>query len=192
MLQAHSFLWHYLWVGPNFLLLVLGSRAVGARNCLEVPSLLSLSPYSAALGQLILYAADMVPFVSAKRYWAVDCADLALEAALKFLLIGEIFALVFGAYTSLARLGKLLSEASAPFYFLRVFWRLPTPHRVMPSHHLPRQSSGADHLHCRVRSPGSYFPFRRLFPSRMAPQDFRNCSRPEPLRLRAPGDVGND
>ncbi|HET7893111.1 MAG TPA: hypothetical protein VFL34_16405 [Candidatus Sulfotelmatobacter sp.] len=65
------------------------------------------------IGQLALYAADVLPFVSGSAYWYVDWADQILEALLKFLLIGEIFARIFGAYPSLARLGKLLIRGAS-------------------------------------------------------------------------------
>ena len=42
----------------------------------------------------------------ATTFWYVDWADLVLEGVLKFVLIGEIFALLFGSYAALAQLGK--------------------------------------------------------------------------------------
>ena len=117
MLQAHSFLWHYLWVGPNFLLLVLAVVLWARGTALKFPAFFAFAVL-ASLGQLILYAADVLPPVSATTFWAVDCADLALEAALKFLLIGEIFAFVFGAYTSLARLGTIIIRGAGAVFLL--------------------------------------------------------------------------
>ena len=107
MLQAHSFLWHYLWVAPHLLLLVLGLLLWKRRNAHQFPAFFAYALLG-GISPLFLYAADVLPFVSPYAYWYIDWADLALQAALKFVLIGEIFALVFGAYASLARLGKLI------------------------------------------------------------------------------------
>lgn len=107
MLQAHSFLWHYLWVAPNLFLLILAVVLWRRRTARQFPVFLAFAILG-GIGQLVLYAADMLPFVSPNGYWYFDYADLALEGILKFLLIGEIFALVFGAYASLARLGRVI------------------------------------------------------------------------------------
>jgi hypothetical protein len=106
MLQAHSFLWHYLWVAPNIFLLILAAVLWRRGAARQFPVFFAYVILG-GIGQLLLYAADMVRFISGNAYWIIDYADLALEAALKLLLIGEIFALVFGAYASLAQLGKV-------------------------------------------------------------------------------------
>jgi hypothetical protein len=107
MLQAHSFLWHYLWLAPHVLLLILAGILWKRRTAREFPAFFVYA-ILAGIGQLFLYACDVLPFVSPIGYWYTDCSDLALEGILKFFLIGEIFALVFGAYTSLARLGTII------------------------------------------------------------------------------------
>jgi|ERR1700733_616136 hypothetical protein len=107
MLQAHSFLWHYLWVAPNLLLAFLAFllwRRGAARRLSAFFAFAVLS----SIGQLAVYAADILPSVAPRTYWSVDWADLLLEGVLKFVLIGEIFAVLFGSYASLAQLGKVL------------------------------------------------------------------------------------
>jgi hypothetical protein len=64
-----------------------------------------------ALTELTEYAADVIPTVSAATYWRADWANLLIQGVLKFALIGEIFAHVFGSYESIARLGRLLIRA---------------------------------------------------------------------------------
>jgi len=107
MLQAHSFLWHYLWVVPNLLLLVLALILWRRGAVRQFPAFFAFAVFS-AIGQLCVYGADVLPFVSSETFWRIDWADLLLEAILKFALIAEIFGLLFGSYASLARLGKLL------------------------------------------------------------------------------------
>ena len=112
MLQAHSFLWHYLWVAPHFLSLVLAVFLYRRGIARQFPAFFSYALFS-GVGALALYAADVLPFVSGSAYWYVDWAEQILEAVLKFLVVGEIFAFVFGAYPSLARLGKLLIRGAS-------------------------------------------------------------------------------
>jgi hypothetical protein len=110
MLRAHSFLWHYLWVAPNLLLLVLAIFLWRRKTASQFPAFLVFVILS-SIGQLVVYAADILPSVAPLTFWRVDWADLILEGALKFALIAEIFALLFGSYASLAQLGKTLIRA---------------------------------------------------------------------------------
>lgn len=107
MLQAHSFLWHYLWVAPNVLVFILcfliWKRGLGK----QFPAFFIFA-FVSAVAQLALYVADVSPSVTAENFWRVDWAGSLIEGPLKFIVIGEIFAQVFGSYPSLARLGKLL------------------------------------------------------------------------------------
>jgi hypothetical protein len=107
MLQAHSFLWHYLWVAPNLFLLVLAVLLWRRGVVRQFPAFLAFAILG-SVGQLVVYLADILPSVSGSTFWYLDWADLILEGILKIALIGEIFALVFGAYASLAQLGKTL------------------------------------------------------------------------------------
>ena len=111
MLQAHSILWHYLWVAPNLLLLFLALSLCRRGVARQLPAFLAFAILG-SVGQLVVYAAAVLPSVSAATFWYADWADLILEGTLKFALIGEIFALVFGAYASLARLGKTFIRAT--------------------------------------------------------------------------------
>jgi len=109
MLQAHSFLWHYLLVAPNVLLLtlcfLLWRRGIGK----QFPVFFAFAVCN-GVGELVLYAADVLPSVSPVTYWHMSWANSILEAVLKFALIGEIFSKLFGAYESIARLGRVLIQ----------------------------------------------------------------------------------
>ncbi len=107
MLQAHSLLWHYLWVAPNILLLVLAVLIWRRKLYSQFPVFLFFAVVT-AIGQLTVYAADLIKSVSAGEFWHIVWVGLLAEALVKFALIGEIFVRVFGLYPSLARLAKLL------------------------------------------------------------------------------------
>ncbi|MGO8795254.1 MAG: hypothetical protein ACLQLC_10560 [Candidatus Sulfotelmatobacter sp.] len=110
MLQAHSSLWHYLWVAPNVLLLAL-AILLWRRGLQKLYPAFLLFAFGMAIEQLIVYAADVIPSVGPFTFWYVFWVGLLIEALLKFTVIGEIFGHVFGIYPSLAKLGKLLISA---------------------------------------------------------------------------------
>ena len=110
MLQAHSLLWHYLWVAPNLLLLLLGLLIWKRGLAAQFPAFCAFVVLS-SMGHLALYAADVLPWVTGENYWRICWVALLVEAVLKFALIAEIFSHVFDAYASLARLGKVLIRA---------------------------------------------------------------------------------
>jgi len=107
MLQAHSFLWHYLWVAPNLLLLGLGLSLWKRNFQAQYPFFLAFSILG-AIEQLVLYVSDVMPSVSPTAWWLIFWVGLVLEGLLKFAVVGEIFARVFDPYPSLAKLGKFL------------------------------------------------------------------------------------
>jgi hypothetical protein len=127
MLQAHSPLWHYLWVAPNLLLLALGILARRRRLQRQFP-IFVIFAIVVAIEQLTLYVADILPSVRPMMWWQLFWVGLLIEALLKFALIGEIFGLVFGLYASVARLGKLLiSGAGAVLVLLAAVVAAYTP-----------------------------------------------------------------
>jgi hypothetical protein len=107
MLQAHSFLWHYLWVTPNLLLLVLAGLMRRRHPRTQFP-MFQIFAFVVAVEQLIVYTTDVIPSITGETFWRVFWAGLLIEALVKFALIGEIFGNVFGQYVSLAKLGTLL------------------------------------------------------------------------------------
>ncbi|MGA2644161.1 MAG: hypothetical protein ABSF15_05570 [Candidatus Sulfotelmatobacter sp.] len=107
MLQAHSPLWHYLWVAPNVFLLVLALLA-WRRGLQKQFPIFVIFAVVAAIEQLTVYVADILPSVTAATWWQIFWVGLLIEAFLKFALVGEIFSQVFGPYSSIAKLGKLL------------------------------------------------------------------------------------
>lgn len=107
MLQAHSLLWHYLWLAPSILLLALAFRLWQKSLQRRYVFFLAFAVAS-AIEQLTLYSCDLIPSVSAKAWWEVFWIGLLIEGVLKFALVGEIFAQAFDSYASIARLGTQL------------------------------------------------------------------------------------
>ncbi len=107
MLQAHSLLWHYLWLAPNVLLLTLALVIWRKRLHKAFPAFFAFALLN-PICQFALYVADVAPSITAENFWRIDWATLLIEGPLKLAVVAEIFARVFGSYDSLARLGRFL------------------------------------------------------------------------------------
>ncbi|MGE5053962.1 MAG: hypothetical protein ACM3WP_07320, partial [Acidobacteriota bacterium] len=107
MLQAHSLLWHYLWVAPSVLLLMLGFGLWRQGVHRQHPFFLAFV-LASAVEQLTLYVLDITPSVEPLTWWRFFWGGLIIESILKFALLSEIFAHVFRPYVAIATLGKRL------------------------------------------------------------------------------------
>jgi hypothetical protein len=104
MLQAHSFLWHYLWVAPDLLLFALGVLLWRRGLQREVPAFLVYALLSSS-AQLVAYGADVIPSVSAETFWGIESVRLAIDSLLKFVVIGEVFSRGLRSYPAIAKVG---------------------------------------------------------------------------------------
>ena len=107
MLQAHSFLWNYLWVAPNVLLLLLGVVLALRGVSRNFPYFVTYALVSPCCG-LALFAADVIPSVTGINFWRVDWVTLSIESILKFLAIAEVFSRVFNPFPSVSKVGRNL------------------------------------------------------------------------------------
>jgi hypothetical protein len=144
MLQAHSFLWHYLWVAPDALQLVLCFFLWKRRLIREFPAFFAFLLLT-GVGELTLYAADLLPSVSGVTYWDMVWGEDILESVLKFAVLAEVFGKLFGAYASVARLGKVLIQwAGAMLVFAAALAAGNAPRRplvgIVSGTHLLEQS----------------------------------------------------
>jgi hypothetical protein len=107
MLQAHSFLWNYLWVAPNLYLFALGVLTWRRGLSRQVPYFVAFALLNPTMdiGRFIL---DVTPAASADSFWIFSWGAIIVESLLKFLVIGEAFSRLLQLYPSLARLGKFL------------------------------------------------------------------------------------
>lgn len=117
MLASHSFVWHYLWVAPNVILLVLCFYLWKRGLHREFPFFFAFA-LSNGIGDLVGYAADLLPFVSPNGYWYISWVIGIVQSLLKLATIGEIFSKLFGPYASVARLGKVLIQVVGAVFVL--------------------------------------------------------------------------
>ena len=107
MLQAHSFLWHYLWLAPNVLSLALavclGRRGVHRRYPLFFCYLIFV-----ALEEFCLYAFDLSPRVSPIIWWSALWCGTIVEGLLKFAVVAELLHHLLHSWPAVAKLGRNL------------------------------------------------------------------------------------
>jgi hypothetical protein len=105
MLQAHSFLWHYLWVGPH--VLQLGLAVLLWRRGLhrQFPYFFAYLILEAA-EEFTLYGLDVSPQVSPATWWHAFLTGSVLEGLLRFAVIAELLRHLLQRWPMLARLGR--------------------------------------------------------------------------------------
>jgi hypothetical protein len=111
MLQAHSLLWHYLWLAPHIygLLLV----ALVWRNHLQkqYPVFVFYLLF-ASIDGISLYVLDVAPGIDGKVWWGALWVGTIVEGMLKFAVIGELAHHLLRSWPSIAKLGRSLVSAA--------------------------------------------------------------------------------
>src|ERR1051326_218178 len=97
MLQAHSPLWHYLWVAPNVYLFVLALILWRRRLHKQIPIFVAFAAL-ASIAELAVYTADVTPSVLPENFWRTAWVSVVIGSLLKFALIAEIFSHAFNSY----------------------------------------------------------------------------------------------
>lgn len=105
MLQPHSFLWHYLWVGPHVLEAVLALVLWRRGFHKKFPFFFTYLVYEAA-EEISLWVMDWLPGVSAQVWWRTACAGMAIEGLLKFAFVLELFSHLLRPRPRVAKLGR--------------------------------------------------------------------------------------
>jgi len=111
MLQAHSFLWHYLWLAPNILQVVLAVLILRKKHGEPCAAFVAYLLFAASEA-FILYGMDVLPWVSAAAFWEAFCVGVTLEAIVKFVLIAELFSNLLRPWAALAKLGNQLMSGT--------------------------------------------------------------------------------
>ncbi|MGC1373569.1 MAG: hypothetical protein WA824_15645, partial [Candidatus Sulfotelmatobacter sp.] len=118
MLQAHSLLWHYLWLAPDVLQLGLAVMLYRRGLHRRFPAFFTYTIYE-AFETFTLYALDVLPSVSGETYWRAFWVSLIVGGVIKFAVIGELLRQLLGAWPALAKTGnRLLSSAGVALTFV--------------------------------------------------------------------------
>ncbi|HET9410161.1 MAG TPA: hypothetical protein VFO39_23190 [Candidatus Sulfotelmatobacter sp.] len=145
MLQAHSILWHYLWLAPNLLQLVLAAFLARRGFHREFP-IFTLYLAAGGIEDLVLYAMDILPAVTWQAYWTASCVGLVIFALFKILVFGELFSHLVRSWPSIAKLGnRLISAVGALLLLLATVAAAYAPienpqHAIISREHILEQS----------------------------------------------------
>ena len=106
-MYPHSFWWHYLWVAPHLLQLVIAVMLIRRRLFSEFPMFLAYTLFESVQGASLLVL-DHSSAISATQYWNTHWVGMLITIVLRFAVIHEIFAHVFRPYPALIELSRLL------------------------------------------------------------------------------------
>jgi hypothetical protein len=105
MLHPHSLLWHYLWVGPHVLQLVLAILLWRRGFHKQFPFFFAYLIYEGC-EELTLWVLDWLPGISAQALWRTYCAGMVIEGVVKFAVILELFSYLARSRPSVTKLGN--------------------------------------------------------------------------------------
>jgi hypothetical protein len=111
MLQPHSLLWHYLWLGPHVLQAALAFLLWRRRLHRTFPIFFTYAIFE-AVEEFTLYAMDVLPAITAREWWLAFCAGVVLEGILRLAVVGELLLHLLGERSAIARLGVRLFAAT--------------------------------------------------------------------------------
>jgi hypothetical protein len=117
MLQAHSFLWHYLWVAPNALALILAA-AIVRRGLHKQYPFFAAYLFVAGLKELCLYGFDLSPRISGNLWWGTFWTGTIVEGLVKFFVVAELLQHLLHPWPSIARMGRNIVSGSGVFFVL--------------------------------------------------------------------------
>jgi hypothetical protein len=107
MLQPHSLLWHYLWIGPHILQSVLAIALWRRGFHKQFPIFFTYLVFE-AIETFTLYGMDALPWVSGKTWWIVFCLGLFLQGFIRLAVMGELFSHLLRPRPAIAKLGGRL------------------------------------------------------------------------------------
>ena len=120
MLQPHSFLWHYLWLGPHFLQVALAVLMWRRGLHKTFPFFFAYIVFEAA-EEFTLYGMDILPSVGVRTWWLAFCAGLIIEGSLNLGVIGELVRRLLRSRPTIANVtARLFTAVAAGLVLLAV------------------------------------------------------------------------
>jgi hypothetical protein len=106
-MYPHSFLWHYLWIAPRALQIVIAAVMVRRGLIRDFPVFFAYTVFQ-IVDEGTLFILDHSPAVSGYQYWCFRSVGLGFDVSLRFAIIFEIFINVFRNYPGLRQLTRIL------------------------------------------------------------------------------------
>ena len=111
-MYPHSFLWHYLWLAPHALQIVIAIIMVRRGWVRQFPVFFAYTVFQ-IFEEGTLFVLDHTPSVSATQYWHAHWIGLIIAIILRFAVIGELFASAFRDYPGFRQLSRILFRGAA-------------------------------------------------------------------------------
>lgn len=105
-MYAHSFLWHYLWLAPHVLQILIAVVMVRRGLVREFPVFFAYTVFQ-VVEENTLFIMDHSTAVSSLHFWYAHWAGLAIDVLLRFAIIAEVFSSVFRNYPRLKDLSRI-------------------------------------------------------------------------------------
>lgn len=106
-MHPHSFLWHYLWIAPHVLQVLIVAVMIRRRMTRDFPMFFAYTVFEIVY-EGTMFILDHSPSVSPDRYWQAHWVGLGISIILRFGVVYEIFSHVFRKYPGLWALNRSL------------------------------------------------------------------------------------
>jgi hypothetical protein len=107
MLQPHSLFWHYLWLAPPVLQIVLAAIIWRRNVWRQFPVFFGYLVFE-SIESLTLYWMDALPSVSTEAWWLACSVGLVIEGFLRLAVMGELFFHLLRSRPAIAKVGGRL------------------------------------------------------------------------------------
>jgi len=119
-MAPHSFLWHYLWLAPHLLQILIAVIMVRKGLVRAFPWFFAYTIFQ-IVEEGTLFILDHTPAISGTQYWQASWAGLLIAVALRFAVIREVFCSVFEDYPGFQQLSRIVFRgAAAALLFLAI------------------------------------------------------------------------
>lgn len=146
----HSFLWHYLWLAPHALQIVIAVIMVRRRLFREFPFFFAYTIFQ-IIEEGTLFILDHHPRVTGTQYWHAHWAGLLIAIALRFSVIREIYSNAFRDYSGFKQLSRILFRGAAAvliFIAIVIVARAPDDRTIPLLAGLPKVELAASVVQC--------------------------------------------
>ena len=111
-MAPHSFLWHYLWLAPHALQILIAVMMVRKGLVRAFPWFFAYTIFQ-IVEEGTLFILDHTPAVSGIQYWQAHWVGLLIAVTLRFAVIREIFTSVFRDYPGFQQLSRIFFRGAA-------------------------------------------------------------------------------
>lgn len=106
-MYPHSFLWHFLWLAPHILQILIAAIMIRRGLVRDFPIFFAYTVFQ-VIAEGTLFVLDHSAAISDYQYWYVYWVGLTVSSALRFGILWEIGSSVFSKYPGIAALNRFV------------------------------------------------------------------------------------